>query len=852
MRHTRALAIAFVVVLAASPVAQDVDALLRQAATLLESGKTTDAKAAFERALEAARRLALEPQQAAALCGIGEALMRDTQYRGGREFVLQCLELYERLALPAGIGRANLLLNFGAEYSGELPEARSRARLAIAAFESAGDRAGRAAATLNLLRAGGLEPAEADRLRARAIEDARATGSRQLEASALHSWGDVLFSVSRYEEAFEKLEQAASLYEAIGNRVDLGTVFNSLGRLYRAHGRLDEALQFQLKALELHQAAGAPLPQMQSLNAVAVVHGLMGHPKEASEFYERALAIAERSSSPRIQDFLRANIAAQLGDQGEFARGARMLEEVIAHGVDSYPSVRHSQLAYARVKLGQAREGLAAAEQAVALCGSASSDCIFALRTRALAHAALGDYVAAFADVTSALNRLEDVRKQLVPADFFRQEFHRAQQWVYSEAIALRLSQQQDARALETAELARSRAFLDLLASRAAGLGSAVAATPATATDMAATASRIGSTFVLYWVAQDEVVIWVVTPDGGVRARRVKVLRSRLEDLVRATSPFTKLQNAPAPSASTRAWRDLYDLLIQPVRDALPRARGSLLTIVPHGPLLNLSFAALEDPRGRYLLEDYTVHYAPAASLLQFTSGARPPAGRTGNMLFVADPALPIRSRLDQPLGRLPGARAEVAAIERLVPRLRATVLQDGRATEAAVRAAVGGKAVLHFATHAIVRDDDPLASFLAVGPSAGGAETDGLLTAQEVYGWSLNADLIVLSACRSAGGRITGDGVAALARAFMYAGTPSLVASLWDVADEPTNRLLPGFYRAWLGGQSKARALRTAQLQLLADLRAGKVQIQTPAGLITVPEHPAYWAGFALIGEPG
>ncbi len=72
----------------------------------------------------------------------------------------------------------------------------------------------------------------------------------------------------------------------------------------------------------------------------------------------------------------------------------------------------------------------------------------------------------------------------------------------------------------------------------------------------------------------------------------------------------------------------------------------------------------------------------------------------------------------------------------------------------------------------------------------------------------------------------MTGDGVATFVRAFIYAGAPSVVVSLWDVADEPTNRLLPGFYRGWLGGQSKARALRAAQLQLLADLRAGKVQL--------------------------
>jgi CHAT domain-containing protein len=218
-------------------------------------------------------------------------------------------------------------------------------------------------------------------------------------------------------------------------------------------------------------------------------------------------------------------------------------------------------------------------------------------------------------------------------------------------------------------------------------------------------------------------------------------------------------------------------------------------------------------------------------------------------MLMVADPLPPTLSRLDRPLPRLPGARAESRAITALIPGARITRFEGNAARETSVRAASAGKAVLHFATHAIVRDDDPFSSFLALAGS--GADDDGLLTAQEIYKLQLDADLVVLSACRSAGGRVTGDGIATFARAFIYAGAPSIVASLWDVADEPTNRLIPEFYRAWLRGASKARALRTAQLRLLDDLRAGKVQIQTPAGLVSIPEHPVFWAGFALLGEP-
>ena len=850
--------------------AEDVDTLFAQARKLLKERSLAEAVSVFERALEAAKRLGLEPRQATALCGIGEAHWLAARFPEARQFGLRCLEVFERVANPDGIGSAHNLLANVAELSGDYPEARAQATLAIAAFTSSGNRAFRAAATLNLLRATPQsEPAETDRLLASAVEDSRATKDKSTEAGALHSWGDGLFVQGRYDDAFDKLERARSLYEELGNRAALGTVFNSLGRLYRAHGRFDEALQFQLKALELHEAAGSQFELMQSLNAVASVYAMVDRLKDAREYYERALALAEQSSSIRIQDTLRANLATLLIRQGEFARAVTVLEAVVAHGADAYPAFRQAQLSGARLKLGQPREALAAAERALELCSNVVYDCVVALRQRASARAALGDEAAARSDITGALKRVEEVRAQLVPTDFFKQGFTRTLDSLYSDAIALNVGAHADATALEVAELARSRAFLDLLATRAieptdassvvrgspgqvagmAGLRSHVTAPPASAGDLVTSAKRLGSTFVLYWVADDTLTVWTITPDGSVRASQVNVLRSRLEALVKATI-------AGGPSATkipgTNAWRELYDLLIQPIRNALPRSTGSLLTIVPHGPLVSLSFAALKDAQGRYLLEDYAIHYAPAGSLFTFTSAARVPFGRTGDMLVVVDPSLPARSRLDTPLARLPGARAEAAAIAKLVPASRTMILRDTLATESRVRTAADGKAILHFATHAVVRDDDPFGSFLALSAaSSDGAESDGVLTAQDIYGWNLHADLVVLSACRSGSGHITGDGVATFSRAFIYAGTPSLVVSLWDVADEPTNRLLPSFYRAWFSGQSKARALRGAQLQLLRDLRAGKVQLQTAAGPVTLPEDPVLWAGFVLIGEP-
>jgi CHAT domain-containing protein len=845
MNRTLVLVVGLALGVAAAPEARqataaDVDALIGEGERLLRD-KPADAKAVFDRALAGAQRLSLEPQEGASHCGIASALRGMAQYQPALDAALRCLEIYSRIGYQSGVGRATLTMSAAADMMGNFPEARTRAEQALAAYEAAGDTRGRLLATLQLVRVN-PRSGESVKLYARVVDAAVEAGDRGVEASALHSWGDYLFITGQLEDSLATLERAAAVYDSIGDRVALGTVYNSLGRLYRAHGRLDEALAFQMKALAVHEREKSAFELIQSLNAVAVVQSMLGHTAASRQYFERALALAEKTSSPRIQDLLRANIAGLWIDEGQFERGARVLEEVLARGLDSYPSLRYSRLAYAELKLGRLEKAVAMALRAVETCRAGTGECVGARTRLSSVRAATGDYDAALAEVDTALATLEETRTKLVPADFLRQEFHRYQEYVYSQAIALKLSRNQTDAALETAELARSRAMLDLLAGRNLRVGAA----PATAADIAGMAKRLNSVFVLYWLTDDELCIWVVPPDGATRVRRVSVLRARLTDLVRSTS--LDLETEPARPA---AWRELYDLLIAPIADALPRTPGALLTIVPDGPLHHLSFAALQDARGRYLLERYAIHYVPAAAVLQFTAPMRRADSRTGGVLLVADPVLPARSRLDRALPRLPGARGEANAIALLLPRRRVTRLTDAAASEPAVRDAAADRHVVHFATHAVVRDDDPLASFLALGAGPREGTADGVLTAAEIYTWKLHADLVVLSACRSAGGRITGDGIAAFARAFIYAGTPTLVASLWDVADEPTNRLLPAFYKSWLGGQSKARALRAAQLELLADLRAGRVLLQTAAGPVVLPEHPAFWAGFALIGEP-
>ncbi len=424
------------------------------------------------------------------------------------------------------------------------------------------------------------------------------------------------------------------------------------------------------------------------------------------------------------------------------------------------------------------------------------------------------------------------------------------------------------------------------------------AATPALAlADVVALARRLRSTVVAYWVAPDDTFIWAVRQDGTLAGARTHVSRARIERLVRAvwTLPGTRSRGAPAededagpprssgsasqpgsprpdldvPAGGSRAaLRELYRLLIHPVEAHLPAETGGRLTIVPHGPLFSLSFAALRDAAGRYLVERYALHYGASGAVLdQATRLPEARAAGPARYVLVADPSSPPLAPDGQSLPTLPGSRREVMGISEVLPASQVTILEGSRASEEGIGGAVSGGRVLHFAVHAIVLDGQPQASHLALSrplPRSGGRvpssgdrvvssidPQDGRLTADEVYNLRLDADVVVLSACRSGLGEISGDGMVGLTRAFLVAGARSVVAALWDVADEPAARLMPAFYRARLAGADKSAALREAQLTLLQALRAGKLSVATPRGPRVLPEHPVFWAAFVLIGEP-
>ena len=346
-----------------------------------------------------------------------------------------------------------------------------------------------------------------------------------------------------------------------------------------------------------------------------------------------------------------------------------------------------------------------------------------------------------------------------------------------------------------------------------------------------------GVTVIEWDVSASGSVIFVVTPAGQVTAKRDDATLAQVSQHVaalRATLGVGAARGAAlfgddTVPADADAARWLYTHLVAPVAALLPADPNAPLLLVPQGPLFLCPFAALIDDQGKPFLASHTLAWSPALAVLQYTG--HPGAGATG-ALAVGNPLMPAIA--EGKLPPLPGAEAEagdVALLLRTRRGLDVTQLQGPQATETQIRALLGTARVLHLATHGVVRDQEPLQSFVALAPSD---KDDGLLTVREVLQLRVNAELVALSACQTGMGKLSGDGVLGFGRAFLYAGAPSVLVSLWSVDDEATRMTMRAFYGQWAGGRSKAAALRLAQLA---------TRDAYPA--------PAKWAAFALWGEP-
>ncbi|MDZ7292623.1 MAG: CHAT domain-containing protein [candidate division KSB1 bacterium] len=338
---------------------------------------------------------------------------------------------------------------------------------------------------------------------------------------------------------------------------------------------------------------------------------------------------------------------------------------------------------------------------------------------------------------------------------------------------------------------------------------------------MLADSARLGNVaLVEYFFAKDRLVSWVVDRNQA-RAVITPLDRNRLNESI------VQFRRAITKRASTETFsRELYDLLIKPIEPMVQSA--TQLVIVPHGILHYLPFPALQRADSTYLIDHHALALAPSATVLGFCycKGNSLLDQRTNfRVLALGNPEVG-NPRLD-----LPFAEKEIKSLEQTFGQIQSHARRQ--ATASALIAGARQANLIHLSCHGVYDERNPLFSALLLAPDSSNAT--GRLEAFKIFGLQLNASLVMLSACETGLAKVTGgDEVIGLARSFIFAGTPSLIASLWTVDDLATAITVKRFYRYLKSGMSKAEALREAQ-RFVRDNHN---------------RHPAYWASFGLTGD--
>jgi CHAT domain-containing protein/tetratricopeptide (TPR) repeat protein len=646
-----------------------------------------------------------------------------------------------------------------------------------------------------------------------ALDQARASRDVQGEALATNMVGTLAYSLRDLASARRALDRADSLYGTLRDSADQMNVRSWQANIARDQGDLGRARQLTHEVIAAARREQAVPWTIELFIALADVEILGGDYPAAAAALDTAggLLRAHRIESwaPKLA-FQRARLALRRGDLASAERIFRDYRRTLGdadglrrHEVESY-------LAEIRARRGD----LAGAERDLAAAGDA-------LETW---RAGLGDEaLRLFAFQASATDESDGNA-------------------TVARVIAALAAGGRIEAALGLAERRRARELGDRLVAAAALEGSAPAPTRAS---VVAT-SRIAYDELARLLPDSTAVLEYVTGPFGAPTTAFVVLRgaspaarilARADSLAGPIGRFLALVAARADMNADAA--ALGRALLDPVLPLLGPG-VTRLVIVPDGPLHRVPWDLLRLEDGRHVVERFAVGIAPSAGALALLRRHPLPAQAAGavRVLAIGDPAFgrlaPADTELFAAAGglpRLPGSGEEARLVARYAPA--AELRLGDRASAAYLRQApLDSFRVIHLATHALVDDRALGRTALALAPGDSGS---GLVTPNELARLRLRADLVVLSACRTAGGMaVDGEGLQGLTAPLLEAGARSVVATSWRVGDRSTLRLVDGLYAGLAKGRPVIEALREAKL--------GAMRSGAP---------PAAWAAFVLVGDP-
>ncbi|BAZ03340.1 TPR repeat-containing protein (plasmid) [Tolypothrix tenuis PCC 7101] len=686
---------------------------------------------------------------------------------------------------------------------------------------------------------------------------------RRGEGNSLGGLGVAYISLGDYKQAIDYLQQSLALARSIQDRQGEGNSLLSLGAAYYSLGDYPKAIDYYQQSLAIKREIQDREGEGISLGGLGLAYHSLGDYPKAIDYQQQSLAIARSIQDRQGEGKALGNLGAAYIFLGDYKQAIDYLQQrlALARSIQDRQGEGKAlgNLGLAYLSLGDNKQAINYLQQVLALARSIQDRQSEGqtLNNLGIAYYKQGNLTLAETTLIAGIKVYESLRGRDLK-DNEKVSIFETQRSIYRLLQQVLIAQNKTDAALEISERGRGRAFVELLASRLSTNPKEQFPAPPNITEIKQIAKSQNATVVEYSIIYDyfkiqdkqefkesELYIWVIKPNGEVTFRKADlkplwqkenttlaqlVTNSRESIGVRGRG-ITVTYN-PNPTKVKQRFQKLHELLINPIADLLPKNPDERVTFIPQSSLFLVPFAALQDEQGKYLIEKHTILTAPAIQVLDLTHKQRQKV--SGNQaLVMGNPIMPSVApkigEAPQQLPDLPGALTEAKEIAQL---LNTKAITGKDATKAAFIQRLPQARFIHLATHGLLDDFKGLGVPGAVALAPDGKD-DGLLTANEILDLKINAELVVLSACDTAQGKLTGDGVIGLSRVLISAGAPSVIVTLWSIPDSPSALLMGEFYRQLQKNPDKAQALRQAMLT-------------------TMKQHPSpsNWAAFTLIGE--
>jgi CHAT domain-containing protein len=638
-------------------------------------------------------------------------------------------------------------------------------------------------------------------------------------AGALVDLGLLRIHQSRFAAAVPHFEQAAQTAKESGAALLYSISLGNLATCYYSLGDFNKALELRKQAIAIQEPAGLTTPLRDSYLELGTSQILQGQTAEAVGSLRHALALASEADTPDIYSLIAGTLASALETTGALDEAETLTRRAIAANKNQDPeaaaalSLNEAAIAEHRGQHEQATKiyldiiGVPNGSPSLKWSANAALASIYAAKNSPDGNREARRYFEAALHIIEK-NRAEQLQSK------YRITFLASLIHYYQEYVAFLMREGDAAEALLVAD-----------SSRASVLTQDVTGTNER-TDhrliprIQNLAHQANATFLFYFLAPAQSWIWIVT-DRGLNAEALPGERE-IGELVRSYRNLLESEKVdPLRSAGSLPAR-LFQTLVGPAAKSI--ARNGVVVIVPDGVLHGLNFETLivNEPAPHYWIQDVTVSIAPSLGILTPGEGRKKPS--VSSLLVIGDPL-----EANANFAPLPHAGEEMNQVRGHFAANRSTLLMGADAVPSAYKLSGPQRfSTLHIAAHAETNERSPLDSAIILSP-----QTEGYrLYAREIMEVPLTAQLVTLSACRSAGAQtLSGEGPVGFAWAFFQAGAGNVVASLWEVNDRSTAELMNLFYSAIDEGRTYSQALRQAKLAMLrTDL-----------------QKPYYWAPFQL-----